>query len=166
MHSLASSRELAIGDIPKYPYKQVHQTELHLRGRRASSLVRGLLVPGAGRERERGPPVLEKGVRFTDLWKSPSYADTNTEVVIIIDEPAPSGPQEAPKRHPRCGFVSSDDNLDVVISYRDVDNVRSVDRLPFSSTGGPRSRSRPAPATNSFRTRELARSSSKCVSIY
>ena len=38
---------------------------------------------------------------------------------------------ERPKRGPRCGFVNNDDNLDGVISYRDVDDVRSVDRLLF-----------------------------------
>ena len=50
--------------------------------------MRGLLVPGAGRERVRGPPVLEKEVRSTDLWKSPSYVDTNTEFANSIGEPA------------------------------------------------------------------------------
>ena len=50
--------------------------------------MRELLVAGAGRERESGPPVLEKEIRSTDLWKSPSYADPNTEFVSSIGEPA------------------------------------------------------------------------------
>ena len=62
-----------------------------------------------------------------------------------------------------CGFtdtvdtpdVNNDNCRDVVLGV-DVSNVRSVDLISFSSTGGPLSRSRPAPATNSSRARELA----------
>ena len=95
---------------------------------RASSLRRELLVAGAGRERVRGPPVLEKEIRSTDLWRNPNYAIIlNTEFVNIIGEPA----KKAPREPQECGFVNNDDNLDGVISYRDVDDVRSVDRLLF-----------------------------------
>ena len=39
----------------------------------------------------------------------------------------PKSAQERPKRDPRCGFVNVDDNLDGVLGYREVDDVRSVD---------------------------------------
>ena len=50
--------------------------------------MRELLVAGAGRERLRGPSVLEKksihGPNIIDI----TIADNSIEVVIIIDEPA------------------------------------------------------------------------------
>ena len=56
--------------------------------RQADSLARELLVAGAGRERLRGPSVLEKksihGPNFIDIV----IAQYDIEVVITIDEPA------------------------------------------------------------------------------
>ena len=57
--------------------------------------MRELLVAGAGRERLRGPPVLEKKSTHGPLKKPNTLNIIDTNFVNIIDEPAlvaePSG---------------------------------------------------------------------------
>ena len=72
----------------------------------------------------------------------------------------------------QCGFtdtvdtpnVNNDNCRDVVIGV-DVTNVRSVDLISFSSTGGPLLAPAPHQVLTVSSTRELACSSRKCCSI-
>ena len=85
LHAPESLRSVIFINIPRL----VQHIEPPSGSRQADSLARELLVAGAGRERDRGPPVLEKEVRSTDLWRNPNYAIIlNTEFVYIIGEPA------------------------------------------------------------------------------